>query len=61
MPSAPRWLFFEFDHPLPAWVFPVVDGLVGGLFLADWCLGRWCLAMGKTTLMAQLTAVFMGF
>ena len=39
--GVPRWLFFKFDHKLPAWVFPVVDGLVGGLFLADWCLGRW--------------------
>eukprot|EP00435_Cladocopium_sp_Y103_P015762 s1497_g3.t2 len=31
-----QWLFFEFDHPLPPWGFPMVDGLVGGLFLADW-------------------------
>lgn len=31
-----QWLFFKFDHKLPGWVFPVVDGLVGGLFLADW-------------------------
>ena len=23
---------------LPHWTFPLVDGVVGSLFLADWCL-----------------------
>ena len=35
MPFSFRWIFFKIPL-LEVWVFPLVDGLVGSIFLADW-------------------------
>ena len=34
----PSWFFFKVGEIHP-WAFPIVDGVVGSLFLADWFLG----------------------